>query len=330
VRGLPDEHCRRGTALLIVLVTVVLLVPAVAMLSGLASTRIQHYKLQHDGKFTDVLLEQAYLAIDLWLSNAADDVVLSDDAETPTVAILNDRILIDANRAVMIRVTAWDQCGMPSPSSLRSVSILRTAVPEPVLRAIDHIEFERSQPLGLDQFVAARASASNQAVHSSMERVQAFPSHEDSDPLVFRDEDRGPESPTRIQHEHSSVACREPRIGAYIATHNENPQKINLNTAPLPLIAAALRMAGRGGMEIIQQARAEQKAVPMGDLPEIDAPQQHAPALVSTSDTWAFRVDVSTPVITKSWWLVYQQSNARRSRKQTSKWECVQRLAITE
>jgi hypothetical protein len=327
----PDHlHIRRGVALLIVLVTVVLLVPAVAMLSGLVATQLQHTEVRDASVLADDLLEQADLVIDQWLSEASADVVLLDDVQSPCVAILNDRIEIAPDQIVSVRITAWDQRGMPSPSSLRSGSILRTAVPKPVLRVIDQIQVEADPSIGLDQFVATLGPMFDQSGPSRIARRRAFPTHLESDPLVFRDESIAVDSLFHFPNEPSAVSLEDPPLGAYIATHNHTPHQINVNTAPLPLIEAALRMAGRGGLDVIQQARAQQKSVPLGDLPEIDTAHQRAPALVSTSDTWSFRVDVSTSDITKSWWLVYQQSSSRRSRNTFSSWECIQRLAITE
>jgi hypothetical protein len=92
----------------------------------------------------------------------------------------------------------------------------------------------------------------------------------------------------------------------------------------LALLEAALRDAGRGGLEAILAARSEGRQVPIPTAAS-DANDTAANGIgerfVSVSDAWAFRVDARVGRVRRSHWLQY--------RPQESKWRCVQRLFIT-
>jgi hypothetical protein len=111
-------------------------------------------------------------------------------------------------------------------------------------------------------------------------------------------------------------------FGAYVATHN--PGHLNVSTAPLVLLEAALRDAGRGGLEAILAARSEgrQAPIPTPASDRIDETRSNVgERFVSVSDAWAFRVDARAGRVRRSHWLQY--------RPQELKWRCVQRLLIT-
>jgi hypothetical protein len=99
---------------------------------------------------------------------------------------------------------------------------------------------------------------------------------------------------------------------------------INVNTAPVPLLEAALRAGGRSGLEQILQARAAHRRFQPGRLDQGATPANAsgAPELVSSSPSWAFRIDAHAGPVRRSWWAVYQRSS--------SSWECVQRLTIDD
>ena len=109
-------------------------------------------------------------------------------------------------------------------------------------------------------------------------------------------------------------------VGEYIATHN--PGRINVNTAPMEVVQAALRLASRGGLEHIVAARLADRLTLLNDLPRIDESNRAAPQIAASSNAWAFRIDLRVGMLRRSWWVVYA--------KPRSTWECVQRLAIPE
>ena len=109
-------------------------------------------------------------------------------------------------------------------------------------------------------------------------------------------------------------------IGSVIATHSNNT--INLNTAPLNVIEQALRSAGRGGLEVVQAARAEGRAANLGDLQVNQSSKRQTIKLTNSSNAWSFRIDIRVGTLHRSWWITYTRIK--------SKWECAQRLAITE
>ena len=161
-------------------------------------------------------------------------------------------------------------------------------------------------------------------------------------------------------------------VGAWIATHqnanlvaergithdrqpkpNDPPTparfRLNVNTAPQPLLEAALLVNGQSGMlDGIVQARSQGQRFLVASGPEEDSPAiPSAPPptqrveLVDTSGAWAFRVDVRVDRIERSWWSVYvhdprpsatraTRADRRRENDQAPKeWTLVQRLVIS-
>src|SRR5690606_3021562 len=162
---------------------------------------------------------------------------------------------------------------------------------------IDRLTTERAaQPWGLDQIAAVSGAA------------------------VFPDGGAGPANTA---------------IGALVATHTGGSggrATININTAPLPLLEAALREAGAGGLDAILMARAEGKSARIG---AIGADRTSGPTgetssgrgssavtLTDSSSSWGIRTDISVGPRRCSWWSVWQ----RRS----GAWRLVQRMEIPE
>lgn len=191
-------------------------------------------------------------------------------------------VLAEGARPIEVRVTAWDQGGLIPFDAARGGSPLESDLPVEVKRAVESIKLGPSTAPGLDLFVG------NDAL------MPAFP------------EGGATEGP--------------PSVGAWVATHNSG--WINVNTAPIDLVEAAMRLAGRGGLEQIVAARAQGELATMGDLPQSGDADDLAPDLVAQSRAWAFRIDVRVGLLRRSWWAVYESGG--------QKWECVQRLAIPE
>jgi hypothetical protein len=106
-----------------------------------------------------------------------------------------------------------------------------------------------------------------------------------------------------------------------VGTHHSG--RININTAPIELVEAALRLAGRGGLEQIVAARSEGRLTSGTALARVTKPGENAPRISATSTAWAFRIDIRVGPLRRSWWSVYVKQRSNR-------WECGQRLAIPE
>src|SRR5690606_6796565 len=95
---------------------------------------------------------------------------------------------------------------------------------------------------------------------------------------------------------------------------------ININTAPRPLLEAALRLAQRGDIATILAARADGRPAPAP--PRIDDDGESFVELTGRSTLWAVRTDASVSGLRRSWWTVYE---SRRGG-----WEVIERHAIGE
>lgn len=109
-----------------------------------------------------------------------------------------------------------------------------------------------------------------------------------------------------------------PGVGALVATHNTVPPTINLSTAPRPSVESALLVAGRSGLDAIMQARREGRVAPLP--PSIAGADQARVRLVSSSNAWAFRIDLRVGTVRRSWWEVFVRDRTG--------WNLEQRLAI--
>jgi hypothetical protein len=322
---------RRAVALLIVLATLILTTTVATIVVRAAATRQIEGHLDHCTMLADDLLIAAEAPIQTWLRTKSSTIVLSPEATSPEVAILHDA-WTPANRCrngsgrgdlVEVTITAWDQSGMAPLEAVESGSPLRLTVPDEILSRLPQQSLA-SRPTkaaaGLDQFI-------------DCEQVRLatspFPEPSASNALPFGD------SVTLAPQSTSSIAAGTivPSFGAHIATHSAAPGAalpgagagagaINVNTAPLSLVEAALRLAGRGGLEQIIAARqAGKPATVSGQIHPSFQLDQFAPQLVTTSYCWSFRIDITVSPLKRSWWAVYQNSSG--------KWELVQRLVIT-
>ncbi len=289
-----STSCRRGVALLLVLAMIILIVPVAVGFTQRAVLASLEQRLSDQGEVAGSIRAQVEAGpLQTWLAEESGKVVLDLDAKTSRVEVLNQSWLLD-DCTYEVRVTAWDQCGMVPGSGLTAGSPLRAAVPSGILERFDRADSlpRPSQPAGLDQF-GSDPSVDHSALRS------AFPSPDEEDVLS---------------------------LGAWIATHPVSDSgSINVNTAPLPLIEAAMSAAGRGGIEAIIAARQEGRVAPLPQAFERenqawDSPQ--VPRLVGSSASWAVRIDVRVGSVRRSWWAAYRQNSGR--------WECVQRLVIPD
>ncbi len=281
-------------ALLFVLMVLVLSVASVSSLARLSvSARLAH-DLNTDTHLCDDLQRAAHLAILQWLTRDAGHVVLPPDAGEPRVTVLDDAwSSLDASRTQRIRITAWDQLGMVPLTHVRESSPLAAELPDPVHEPAKQLA--GGDAPGLDGLEPASLPAG----------LNRFP------------------HPQHPQHE-------APAIGSLVATHNpaadhtrrarQDIGAINVNTAPIALVEAAMRLAGRDGIDQVIEARSAGRPanVPGGSRSR----DPIAPRLTGQSNAWAFRVDLQSGPVKQSWWCVYLYDGSR--------WNLAQRFIVSD
>jgi hypothetical protein len=305
---------RRAAALLIVLATLILTTTAAAIVVRAAVSHQIDVRINHCSAIADDLLAAAEAPIQDWLASKSSKVVLPPDASMPDVAVLHD-LWLSNGECIELTITAWDQCGMVSLQAIENGSPLRRMLSEGILRQVPTRSLEArpsKAPAGLDQLVALDDAA--QSIRES-----PFPVAARSD----RSLSIGDVSVQSVASDSSPMTMDgELPIGAVVATHANGI--INVNTAPVPLVEAALRLAGRGGLEQIIAARQAGKPASIGgQASSLSEPNPFAPQLVTSSGSWAFRIDINIGPRKCSWWAIYANNSGNRG------WECAQRLVIT-
>ncbi len=305
----------RGAALLVVLGVLLVASTAIVVLAQIASTTRLQQKRGIDLRNADAAIVATEHIIEVWLHTEAGSVVLSPEVIEPAVNVVNDQIQFDES-SIHIQITAWDQCGMLPIQLAQRGSMLRFAAPAEILRHVDEFELDDADVIGLDLFTKL----------DNDDRFIVFPAHGPTSSVQYFVQS---DTTHHDQHRKDSSASfriiegEQPALGAILATHLPSPGRININTAPIPLIEQALLEAGRGGLDMIKQHRLTGSAVPLSNLPREDSgDRQSSLQFVGSSSAWSFRVDVNCGIAQCSWWMVYQQRD--------SGWECVQSLVIDE
>lgn len=289
-----NDASRRGVALLLVLAVLMLVVPACMALARLASdAQLNRTDSQRLGDAEQLLIAADGAILD-WLSSESDGVVLPPDVTQPAVPVLNDRWTYNT-RPLGLRITAWDQCGMV-PARGPSAPLLASVLDASWRGAMAALT-NPDDRLGLDQYLGSE--------------MIAFPTYAHETTTYFG---------VRPLKKEKALPAR-PALGTFVATHSPNagdaPAPINVNTAPRPLLEQAMRLALRGGIEEILEAReaGEQASVPSGD-----AESESRIVLVGSSSVWSFRVDAMVGPVRRSWWAVYRESEGE--------WRCAQRVPV--
>lgn len=330
---------RRGAALLIVLTVLVLTVTACAILAQSAATTQLQRNVDSCGRAADLLLVAAEDPIQDWLDSKSAKAVVDPDSDQPRVAVLHDRWRLD-DRDCELTITAWDQCGMVPWDLVRNASPLRLLASAEALARFDQLNAESANAVsshGLDLLVDPAGDATQ----------SLFPSAAPSEAPAILFAGAQSNEPAREERSPSATASDVVGgvpvggpVGGILATHNRGAA-INVNTAPIPLVEAAMRLAGReaaGGIAQIVAARRQGKPASAGTATVAGAPPPDGaprPTITSSSNSWSFRIDIRVESVRRSWWAVYQpasgrqKTNHRPSKTANHAWECVQRLAVT-
>jgi len=270
-----------GVALLLVLALLTALIVPCLTMARMAVTRAVTRSMEQDLAVALDLERECERVIRDWLARDGRKVVLPWEQAVPGLELMDEAIPV-ADRWVRVKILAIDQCGLP-PIERADASRYVGHVPQRVLEHARESFDPAREPCGLDWFVEPESGDS------------PFP---------------------KAVGENTSDAP----LGSLVATHNPD-SLVNANSAPAWLIEATLRELGRGGIEVIQDARQRGLPVATGQVPTRDSVGQSGPVLVTESTAWAFRVDVSIePGVARSWWLVFTRG--------TGGWHSAQRIAI--
>jgi hypothetical protein len=285
-----------GVALVFVLATIALVVPpCVALARAVTTVQIERQVRTASALASDVVTGAETICL-RWLRNESEKVVLPPDAMVPAVAVADERFVV-ADREVTVRIVAWDQCGLVPADLAAGASPTKLVLPNAIARAGEFLS-RAGAPRGLDQLATVDGSAS------------AFP-----------EVDLGRESEAgglKAVVKSSTLESPGAWIGVRPLAKDGSPAAINVHTARKDVLDAALRDAGRGGLDAILAARADgrQAALAGAGTGGNDAAGNASVVLVSTSDTWAFRIDVTVGAVRESWWVVFARDGGGFKRAQ--------------
>lgn len=312
---------RRAAALVFVLLALVV-VTAATMLLVRSSADLGSHRREAAGIVeATALVQAAEPAILDWLERESARIVLPPDAARPCLAIMSDQ-WVENGRSYSIVISAWDQRGMIPAARISSSMTLRSALPDSLTEAVGRAQVDWERLDGLDRLCTSTDDGPS---------IDPFPVPPAVEPL---NEETSPADGSKAKPESPEFL----HIGDLVSTHSPRGTFINVNTAPRDLLEAAMRDAGRGGVEAILAARAKGRltrpGAPNGGAKEKDDPA--AIRFVGSSDAWSFRIDATSGPVTRSWWCVYARSErteprrtaAKREARNAEEWECVQRLAI--
>ena len=304
--------------MLVVLGVLVLTVTAVATTARLASTVALGRDTDRAISLAQDLERQSEQLIIAWLENESSSVVLPADVAVPSVA-LPTHLLQAADGQSTLQITAFDQCGMVAMTAAAGDPV-RGTLPNAARRALDRLRLTPRGTAGLDLLMAVSDEMPVYPGPPGQTETRRFAPQDGSDSLPS---DSGIDDAIDESSPESPLA-----LGAILASHQPRGV-ININTAPRPLLEHALRIANIGGLDEIVTARESGKIASIPgtetDRGGRQARSRRAPRGIATSsNAWAFRIDIQIGTMKRSWWRVYVNGDSRRR----SSWQCVQQLVI--
>jgi hypothetical protein len=282
----------RAVALLMVLGTLVVVSAFIAALAAAALEFRQTRATQQSAELAEQCRLSAEAVIERWLRIESASVCIPPLADRPCLGVLSDRISLtdgDGTLDVQIRIDALDQCGLLSWRTIQNFPLLTGHIPPSVLSLV------RAQGARIvDDRPPAEASQPTRVV----------PVFEHPAPTTFGQPGQ-PGAPGSIDD--------SPAVLSFVADPSCTELPVNVNTAPAALLRALL--AGQQVSAVENVLAARRQGAPYSGLfdraPSPKPAPASEPSLTTTSQCWAFRVDVRVNRYAKSWWLVYRRSDGQ-------------------
>lgn len=299
---------RRGVAILLVLVVLVVAVTAAANVARVSVTGMTTHRIAGHTRLADDLLLQVEVAAQSWLGTASGAVVLSLDSDRPSLIILQDLVPL-GDETCAVTVTAVDLLGMPGMQDLRELS---SNLPSDVIESVDR--FDGTQP-GIGPDMIDREQLERSVYPRVIEGdPAAFGGVVMDGPREMNSTDLSDSAPSLCE----LVAFVGPTPSRRLArTDNQtDPIVLNVNTAPISLLEAALSRSGLDAIDGIMEARSEGEPAVLS----ITIGDERPVRFVTRSTLWGFRCDVRTGTVHKSQWVVFEQAGGA--------WRLVRRIVI--
>lgn len=212
---------RRAVAMIMVLAAVIVLLPAAAMIARTRATAALASSTQEQLLTAWSLCDAAEAAITAWLEDESRWVILSPQARTPMLSVLDDSITIGGRHA-RILVTAWDQGGMVPNTDLTAWPSLRRLVTDE------------------ERTCAAWIGEAHPGLDLTLGDIPIYP------------------APTILNALGARIATHNPAPG-HSRRRGGNIPFINLNTAPEPLLRAVYHDMSLQGVDVVLQQRRDGK-----------------------------------------------------------------------
>jgi hypothetical protein len=271
---------RRAVALLVVLAAVVLVTTG-AVLAIAALGRTQRAAAATDDRrlLADLLAAGEVLAGE-WIRTRSGQVVL--DPRGGGICVAHDRVA-SGGLTGEVQVDCYDLLAMAPADRIRPHGPLRVAM------ALDAPRAEPSQP----GVVASSPWLEGVLIPAGARR---FPGPLAGEPVRWGERASWPSSPSA-----------GPATALAVTVSPQGDGRINLNTAPLPLLREVYQQLHLGDVERVAQRRqaGERSPIP-AEVAGAGAPLGPPLfTLVEASDRWAALITVATPQARRSWWVVF-------------------------
>lgn len=312
IRAGRRSRGRRGVALLLVLVALVLGLTAATIAAQVAVTASLTKRLDRAQEIADDAASSTLPRIERWLVGEAGQAVAPIETTVPAIGVIDETVSVDAATSMHVRVTAYDQRGMVPWTQVRSLGSLASLLPSDVRGSVAAVALTQETVPGLDLVSAVDE-------HGQASRP-VWPGHAPvTDPHAIRH--YGDPASDGGSVAGSNDDDGQPALGGLVATHCPGRPAINVNTAPRELVQAIERLTQRSVWSVVEERRAAGKPAAIGGItggvrdmdgmhgatsgPDDDS----MPTFVASSDVWSFRVDVTYAGVRSSWWVTYARSD---------------------
>ncbi|MEL6396627.1 MAG: hypothetical protein AAFQ71_11590 [Planctomycetota bacterium] len=286
---------RRGAAMLLVLVALIVGVTAAATIARVSATRVlgraDHDRVEGAGG----LLRAVKPAVAAWLEEESGRAI--DDPSGDGIAVLDDRIALDGS-VVEIRVSVFDRRAAV-PKEMVARPEIAAALPPEILLALEPDRSAAAWLGPIAEFPGCVAGEPPSVYSRSVQTASTSDSSHDNRELALR----------------RFVSLTEPQVESEAIDGNSAPVVLNLNprTVPIALLEGLLPPSER---EIAADIDASRREVGPDDESPV-VPTATVPLssdltlrLESGSDRWAFRIDLAIDGVRRSWWEVHQRTEA--------------------